>query len=121
MRLLLDQGLAPLAAATLRHHGFDALHVAELALDRADDREILDYARRGNLICVTLDHDFHAHLAMAGDGSPSVIFLRIEGLKAQQQADLIRSICAQCGEALSAGAAVSADLQTIRIRRLPLE
>jgi predicted nuclease of predicted toxin-antitoxin system len=87
---------------------------------QAEDAEILEFARNDSRVCVTLDHDFHAHLASAGAGSPSVIFLRVEGLDATGQADLIRSVCLQCETALSEGAAVSADRERIRIRRLPL-
>jgi len=73
-----------------------------------------------NRTCVTLDHDFHMHLALAGQGRPSVILLRLEGLGASAQADLIESICRNCDAALTDGAAVSADGKTVRIRRLPL-
>ena len=65
-------------------------------------------------VCVTLDDDFHTHLALAGQGRPSVILLRIEGLSAEAQADLIESICRQCQIALSEGAAISADGITVR-------
>jgi hypothetical protein len=56
-------------------------------MERADDILILERARIDGSICVTLDHDFHAHLALAGDGRPSVILLRVEGLDAQAQAN----------------------------------
>jgi hypothetical protein len=46
--------------------------------------------------------------------------LRLQGLDAQGQADLIERILAQCGDAVAAGAAVSADGERIRVRRLPL-
>ncbi len=120
IRLLLDQGLAPRAAEILRRHGLDAIHVSEIGLERAEDIHILELARNDNRVCVTLDHDFHAHLAVSGQGRPSVVFLRAEGLDARGQADLIRSVCIQCETALSEGAAVSADLESVRIRRLPL-
>jgi len=120
IRLLLDQGLAPRAAEILRRHGLDAIHVSEIGLERAEDIHILEQARNDNRVCVTLDHDFHAHLAVSGQGRPSVVFLRAEGLDARGQADLIRSVCIQCETALSEGAAVSADLESVRIRRLPL-
>ncbi len=68
--LLLDQGLAPGAAAILRGRGFDAVHVMEIAMDRAEDSDILAVARLQNRVCVTLDHDFHTHLAIAGPGAP---------------------------------------------------
>ncbi len=71
-------------------------------------------------MCVTLDHDFHAHLATAGQGRPSVVLLRAQGLDAQGQADLIRIVYVQCEDALCEGAAVSADGERIRVRRLPL-
>jgi predicted nuclease of predicted toxin-antitoxin system len=120
IRILLDQGLAPRAAAILRQRGLDAVHVSEIGLERAEDVYILEQARKDESVCVTLDHDFHAHLAVTGQGRPSVVLLRVQGLDAQGQADLIRSVCLQCEAALSVGAAISADRETIRIRSLPL-
>jgi predicted nuclease of predicted toxin-antitoxin system len=119
-RLLLDQGLSPRAAAILREYGFEAIHVAEIGMEQAEDIHILEKARTDESVCVTLDHDFHAHLAIAGSGRPSVVLLRVEGLDAQGQADLIRTVCTQCESALSKGAAVSADRISFRVRRLPL-
>lgn len=71
-RVLLDQGLAPRAAALLRAEGWDALHVIEAGLDHAQDGEILAFALAENRVCVTLDHDFHVHLALAKAVAPSV-------------------------------------------------
>lgn len=119
-RILLDQGLAPYAAAILRQSGMDAVHVTEIGMEQAEDIDILDRARNDERVCVTLDHDFHAHLALTGHGRPSVVLLRVEGLDARGQADLIQSICLQCENALTEGAAVSADRKSIRIRRLPI-
>ena len=106
-RILLDQGLAPHAAALLRGHGFDAVPVAEPGMHQAEDAEILRLARN-----VTLDHDFHAHLAATGHGRPSVM-LRVQGLDAMGQAELIRSVYLQCKTALSEGAAISADGESV--------
>lgn len=119
-RILLDQGLAPRAAAILRKHAFDAIHISEIGMEMAEDVLILERARNEERVCITLDHDFHAHLAVAGHGRPSVVLLRAQSLDAQGQADLIRVVYAQCEEALSQGAAVSADRESIRLRRLPL-
>jgi predicted nuclease of predicted toxin-antitoxin system len=118
--ILLDQGLVPGTAALLREHGFDAVHVAEIGLDRAEDLDILAAAATQNRVCVTLDHDFHSHLALAGQGRPSVILLRIEGIGAAAQSELIAAVCLTCKAALNDGAAVSADGNSVRIRRLPL-
>jgi predicted nuclease of predicted toxin-antitoxin system len=119
--VLLDQGLAPRAALALRQRGVDATHVSELGMSKADDLEILEAARDAGRVCVTLDHDFHTHLAVAGHGRPSVILVRVEGLSAEAQADLIESICVRCRSALDEGAAISADGETVRVRRLPLK
>jgi predicted nuclease of predicted toxin-antitoxin system len=103
-RILLDQGLAPHAAAILRHYGLDAVHVSEIGMERAEDMQIPERARSDERVCVTLDHDFHAHLALTGNGRPSVVLLRVQGLDALGQADLIRSVYAQCEDALREGA-----------------
>jgi len=90
IRVLLDQGLAPRAAALLRATGWEAVHVTEVGLQRADDQDILRVARQEDRVCVTLDHDFHRHLALAQSTGPSVVFIRVEGLGAEGQAALIR-------------------------------
>src|ERR1019366_4435214 len=119
-RILPDQELAPHAAVILRQHGLDAVHVSEIGMEKAEDIQIMEKARADERVCVTLDHDFHAHLAVTGHGRPSVVSLRVQGLDAQGQADLIRPVYVQYEDALSEGAAVPADRESIRVRRLPL-
>jgi predicted nuclease of predicted toxin-antitoxin system len=119
-RVLLDQGLAPHAAALLRQDGWDAAHVSEFGLACASDEEILTAARSGGRVCITLDHDFHANVALTQAGQPSVILLRVERMDAQRQASLIRAVFAACEAAIEKGAAISADGETVRVRRLPL-
>jgi hypothetical protein len=48
-------------------------------------------ARLQTRVCVTLGHDFHVHLAIAVEGRPFVILLRIERLETVELADLIGS------------------------------
>ncbi len=66
--LLLDQGLAPRAGALLRQRGIDTVHVSEIGMAEAEDVEIIEAARGANRVCVTLDHDFHTHLALSLSG-----------------------------------------------------
>jgi len=66
MKVLLDQGLPRSTAAILRQRQLEATHVGEVAMARASDRHIIDYARENSFAIVTLDADFHALLAVAG-------------------------------------------------------
>lgn len=120
IRILLDQGLSPIAAAHLRATGWDAIHVIEVGLDRAEDIEILRYAAREGRACVTLDHDFHAHLALAQLNGPSVVLIRLDGLTSREQTELLLKVWKSCADEIAAGAAISIDGSSIRVRRLPL-
>jgi predicted nuclease of predicted toxin-antitoxin system len=120
-RLLLDQGLPRSAAAVLRtQDGWEAVHVGERGLARATDAEILEVARRETRICVTLDADFHALLALSGADAPSTIRIRIEGLDAAGLAQVLRQTLIAAGPALDAGAAITVSEHRIRLRRLPI-
>jgi len=119
--LLLDQGLSPNTATLLRAAGWDVIHIMEIGQSRADDTEIVDFARANDRVCVTFDHDFHSHLALTRAEGPSVILIRAESLDSAGQADLIKQVYAFCGEAIESGAAVSVDKSTVRVRRLPLK
>lgn len=85
----------------------------------ADDT-ILTYARQQELTIVTLDSDFHALIALSGSITPSVVRLRVEGLKAQQACDLIVRVLLNLESELERGVLVSTTLELIRVKRLPI-
>jgi len=87
---------------------------------RAADDAILDYARQQGAVVVTLDSDFHQTLAISQATSPSVIRIRIEGLKADRLAIVITQVIATASAELEAGALVSVTPSSIRVRKLPI-
>jgi predicted nuclease of predicted toxin-antitoxin system len=120
-RLLLDQGLPRFCAAMLRNdHGWDVLHVAEVGLARASDALILERARLEDRVCVTLDADFHALLALSAAASPSVVRIRIEGLDGPQLAELLLRLWQQHARELARGAVLSVSEHSARLRHLPI-
>ena len=80
--------------------------MAEVGLADASDAAILEYAREKGLVVVTLDADFHTLLALAGATFPSVIRIRIEGLRAEILAKLLTSVLEICERDLGQGALV---------------
>lgn len=118
--LLLDQGLPRTTIIHLRDSGLKAEHVGDLGLASVEDNTILARARDYGQIVVTLDADFHAELALSGAKGPSVIRIRIEGLKAKQLADLLVRVLDRCGDELKSGAMVTVTESSVRIRHLPL-
>lgn len=69
MKLLLDQGVPRTSAALLRRAGFDAVHTSELEMSEALDEKILRRGVADGRTIVTLDADFHAHLALLAAGA----------------------------------------------------
>lgn len=120
MRLLLDQGLPRTAADLLRQAGIDTLHVGEIGYAAAEDAEILQCGRDEARVVVTLDADFHALLARSNASLPSVVRIRIEGLRADALVGLLRDVLSRCEGDLEQGAVVTVQPAAIRIRRLPL-
>ncbi len=119
-RLLLDQGLPRTAAVILRDRGLDAVHVGELGLAQETDEGLLDLARREGRVVCTLDADFHQLLTLRAWTSPSVIRIRIQGLRGPVVAALILEVLDEAGPSLVHGAAVSVTSRAVRVRRLPL-
>jgi len=75
--------------------------------------------KRGAVV-ITLDSDFHALLAISGALMPSVIRIRIEGMKGDQVASIIQQVQAVAVSDLAEGSAVTVTARRIAIRRLPL-
>jgi predicted nuclease of predicted toxin-antitoxin system len=120
VKLLLDQGLPRSAAEALRQLGFEAVHLGAIGMAKASDQDILERARREGETVVTLDADFHALLALSGSGTPSVLRIRIEGLRGPDLAALVARTVAVCEADLVAGAMVTVDAKSVRVRRLPI-
>jgi predicted nuclease of predicted toxin-antitoxin system len=120
IRLLLDQGLPRSSAGLLREHGIDAIHVGEILMSAAADSAILAHALEESRTVVTLDADFHSLLALSSAHFPSVIRLRIEGLKGIEIANLIRRVLERAANEVQAGAVVSVTATGVRVKRLPI-
>jgi predicted nuclease of predicted toxin-antitoxin system len=120
MKLLLDQGLPRSAVRHLADMGIAAEHVGDLGMASANDAHILETARQRKAVVVTLDSDFHALLATARAAGPSVVRIRIEGLKGELLAAILQQVVSVAGTELEAGALVSVTTDRIRVRRLPM-
>ncbi|MGL4514730.1 MAG: DUF5615 family PIN-like protein [Lacipirellulaceae bacterium] len=120
MDLLLDQGLPRGAIACLVEVGIRSQHVAELGMAASSDEAILQFARDQELVVVSLDSDFHTLLATSGASSPSVIRIRVEGLRSDALAELLRRVLDTVANELDRGAIASVTQQTVRVRSLPI-
>jgi predicted nuclease of predicted toxin-antitoxin system len=120
MKLLFDQNVSASAAALLRSEGLDVWHARDVGLAVAEDDVILDWCRSHGRWIVTHDADFHALLAVTAARAPSVIRIRIEGLRDQALATLIRRVLHLVEEDLQRGSAVTVTPNAVRVRALPL-
>ncbi len=120
MKLLLDQGMPRSAAALLCQAGIDAVHVGDIGHGESDDSVVLQLGRDSERVVATLDADFHTLLALAGAANPSVVRVRIEGLRGDALATLLQTVLVRCADDLEKGAAVTVQEGRIRIRHLPI-
>ena len=120
MKLLLDQGLPRTAATELATLGWDVVHVGEIGMAASTDHAILRRAVAEQRAVVTLDADFHAILALENASAPSVIRVRIEGLRGGDLAALIQRVMRVCEDDVVAGAMVTVDAAGVRVRALPV-
>ncbi len=118
--ILLDQGLPRSAASLLRDEGWDALHTGDIGLSRSTDRQILEFARNEQRVIITLDSDFHTILALTNASTPSVIRIRLEGLRGPDLALLIKRIWSRVEPQVKKGAMVTVTESGIRIRNIPV-
>jgi predicted nuclease of predicted toxin-antitoxin system len=81
---------------------------------------ILAHAVDHDFVVVTLDADFHTLLALRGASRPSVIRIRIEGLKGPRLVLILRQIMQRFSAELAAGAVISVGPRNARCHLLPL-
>jgi predicted nuclease of predicted toxin-antitoxin system len=121
MRILLDEGVPRSCVRMLAEHSHDVVHVGDVGMLGSSDRKILERAIAEERLVVTFDADFHAMLALEGLARPSVVRLRVQGLRAAGVSALILQVLATCSDDLEAGAVVTCGNDRVRVRRLPIE
>ena len=120
MKLLLDQGLPRSTVSHLASHGIAAEHIGDLGMAAASDEDILALARQRRDVVVTLDAEFHQLLAASHEASPSVVRIRMGGLKGDRLAAILVQVIQTAATELNTGAVVSVTPSRIRIRSLPI-
>ena len=104
----------------MRLRGHDAVHVRELALQRATDRELIDRARGDSRVLLTFDLDFGEILAVGVVNRPSVVIFRLTNERADAVNRRLEVVLAERAEALNSGALLLVEDARYRVRLLPI-
>jgi len=120
MRFLADAGISPKTVDFLRLAGHDAVHVRELAMQRASDRALAERARRDGRVLLTFDLDFGAVLALGVVDRPSVVIFRLSDERAEAVNRRLEAVLAEQAAALASGALVLVEDSRYRMRTLPI-
>lgn len=120
VKLLLDQGMPADASLIFRQMGYECRHVSEFGMQKAEDEEILSFARDHRYVVITLDADFHALVAVRGLITPSVVRLRREGCRAETAVEILVPVLERYGVDLQVGALISVKEHRVNCHRLPV-
>lgn len=120
MKLLIDMNLSPRWVAVLKDSGLEALHWSTIGQSNAHDSEIMAWAAANGYVVLTHDLDFSAILAVTQGVAPSVVQIRAEDVSPDVIGAKIARALHQMESELEAGALLSVDDKTMRLRILPL-
>lgn len=120
MKIVIDVCLAPSWVQALHRHGIEALHWSQVGDVRAKDSEIAAWARSEGYVVFTNDLDFGAILAFTRAAGPSVIQVRTQDLLPSALEATVSRVLKDQVAALEAGAIITIDELSERIRILPI-
>jgi len=120
MKIIVDMCLSPKWAEALIAAGMDARHWSSLGAGTAPDSSIFDFARRNGFVILTADLDFGTLLAGARSGKPSVVQLRLPRISLERAWEPTLRALSRFRSEIDAGALVTIDAATTRVRILPL-
>ena len=112
--------LSPALAVWLREQGYDAVHAAELGLNRAPDIEIIARAKQDGRTIITIDLDYPRLLALARTTEPSLILFRDGDWSEADVIVRMREILRALTAVDIAQSIIVVDRDRVRRRRLPI-
>lgn len=120
MKIVIDMNLSPDWVPLLENAGFESVHWSTVGDPRASDRAIMEWSLAKGYIVFTNDLDFGAILAATQAEAPSVIQIRGQDVLPASIGSLVISALQQFETVLEAGALVSVDRASARVRILPI-
>lgn len=121
MKILIDMNLSPDWTAAFAAQGIESVHWSSVGDPRAEDTEIMAYARAGGYVVFTHDLDFGTILALTQAESPSVVQVRAQNILPSHLANIVVAILRSNQEFLEQGALIVVDEGRARVRILPLQ
>lgn len=103
MKFLVDNQLPSALARWLVSHGQNALHVLDVGLAEAKDKEIWEYAKANSLVLITKDEDFSRYVTVEGTAG-AVVWVRLGNCRTAVLFSVFESLLKQLLAALDSGA-----------------
>jgi predicted nuclease of predicted toxin-antitoxin system len=120
MNFIVDMCLSPRWADALTEAGLDGRHWSSLGAANTPDSIIFDFARREGSVLLTAELDFGTLLAQTRSGKASVVQLRLPRIRfATAWPRTLQALQPFRGQ-IEAGALVTIDAATAKVRILPL-
>jgi len=120
MKFLADMGVSISTVRFLRESGHDVVHLHDIAMQKASDLDIVDYAIREDRFVLTFDLDFGTILASSKNVSPSTLIFRLSDLRPVNVNNLLSKILPLVEKPLCTGSIIIIEQDRIRIRKLPI-
>lgn len=120
MKILVDMNLSPEWILVLNKAGFEATHWSTIGELDASDEQVLAWAGSNGYVVFTHDLYFGAILAATKAKYPSVFQIRTQDINPNHLESLVVSVLRQFQANLAEGALISVNLQTSRVRILPI-
>ena len=120
MKFLLDVGISPALGRLLEAEGHEYRYLPDHFSNKTSDSSILEIALQAGETIITHDLDFGKLLAFSGKSMPSVILFRIHHINAAVFHELLTQNWEFIVEPLESGALVVIDIESLRVRMLPI-
>lgn len=120
LKLVVDMNLSVEWVDELAKHGWSAVHWSSVGDPRAEDSEIMNWARATGHVVFTHDLDFGTMLALTHAEGPSVLQVRSPSNLPEDLGSAVAAALGQHEAELSSGALVVVDPKRSRVRVLPI-
>lgn len=121
MKFLADMPVSPKTVEKLCEKGYDAVHLFSLGMKKADDEEVVEFAKQENRIILTMDLGFGEILAHSKEQRPGVIIFRVSHSTPTKVNSLLFDLLNSEASSDIEGSIIIIEEARVRIRKLPIQ